>query len=262
MLCEQGLLDLDTPLSRYLPEPYLPDEPALEKMTARHVLSHTGGFPNWRGIDGLRALFQPGTSFHYSTEGLIYLQTVIEYKVGQPIEQILHRNVFSPFDMTDSRLEPEELSQFLPYLPSGRRAYGPISLNTTVLDYARFLIEMAWPGHKNERLLGPAFLAEVFRPHTQVGSQAGLSWGLGWGLQHTAGEEDSFWHWGARRNQTRSLVIGFPIKRSAIVIFTNQANGLEICEGIAQTGLDHPEPFPAFRWLLPAEQWRGDGLKN
>ena len=76
------------------------------------------------------------------------------------------------------------------------------------------------------------------------------------------GEETSFWHWGARRNHTRCLVIGFSVKRSAIIIFTNQANGLEICEGIAQTGLDHPEPFPAFRWLLPADRWRGDGLKD
>ena len=45
-LCEAGVLDLDTPLAGYLPEPYLPDEPRLELVTMRHVLSHTSGLPN------------------------------------------------------------------------------------------------------------------------------------------------------------------------------------------------------------------------
>ena len=44
-LFEQGVLDLDTPLARYLPVAYLPSEPFLPFMTARHALSHTTGFP-------------------------------------------------------------------------------------------------------------------------------------------------------------------------------------------------------------------------
>jgi hypothetical protein len=81
-------------------------------------------------------------------------------------------------------------------------------------------------------------------------------------LQHLHGEVNSFWHWGARRELTRSIVIGLPATQSAVVIFTNHPSGLTICEEIAQVALEYPEPFPAFGWLLPAENWRADGLIN
>ena len=44
---DQGKLDLDTPLSSYLPKSYVPDE-RVGKITARLVLSHRTGFPNCR----------------------------------------------------------------------------------------------------------------------------------------------------------------------------------------------------------------------
>ena len=47
-LVEEGRLDLDKPLVEYLDRPYLADEPRHRKITARMVLTHTSGFPNWR----------------------------------------------------------------------------------------------------------------------------------------------------------------------------------------------------------------------
>jgi len=59
-----GLLDLDTPLSTYLPEPYIPEDARLHRITARHVLSHTPGFPNWRPKEQpLRIHFPGGERF-------------------------------------------------------------------------------------------------------------------------------------------------------------------------------------------------------
>ena len=43
-LCDRGVLDLDTPLTKYMPERYLEGDPRLDLITARHVLSHTSGF--------------------------------------------------------------------------------------------------------------------------------------------------------------------------------------------------------------------------
>ena len=45
-LCEQGVLDLDTPLTKYTPDIFLKGDPRLELITPRRVLSHTTGFPN------------------------------------------------------------------------------------------------------------------------------------------------------------------------------------------------------------------------
>src|SRR5687767_348334 len=42
-LSAEGVLDLDTPLSEYLPQPYIPNEPRLHLITARHILSHNPG---------------------------------------------------------------------------------------------------------------------------------------------------------------------------------------------------------------------------
>src|SRR5260370_168114 len=47
-LCERGVLNLDKPLTQYTPERYLEGDPRLDLITARHVLSHTSGFQNWR----------------------------------------------------------------------------------------------------------------------------------------------------------------------------------------------------------------------
>src|SRR5580658_1850337 len=78
-LVEQGKLGLDVPLTTYLPKPYIPGDERLVKITARVVLSHRTGFPNWRGDDGLLPIyFTPGERFSYSGEGYVYLQRVVE----------------------------------------------------------------------------------------------------------------------------------------------------------------------------------------
>jgi CubicO group peptidase (beta-lactamase class C family) len=83
-LVEQRKLGLDVPLTTYLPKPYIQDDDRLNKITARIVLSHRTGFPNWRG-DGkpLAIHFTPGERFSNSGEGYIYLQHVVEQITGK-----------------------------------------------------------------------------------------------------------------------------------------------------------------------------------
>jgi CubicO group peptidase (beta-lactamase class C family) len=134
-------------------------------------------------------------------------------------------------------------------------------LITTAPDYARFLAGMLNPG-ACPVCLSDGLMAEMLTPQIKVGVQKDLYWGLGWGLQHIPGWGKSFWHWGARRQATRSFVMGHRERQSGVVILTDHANGLVICEKIAQIGLGCNEPFPAFRWLLPAESWRADGIAD
>ena len=101
-LVDQGKLDLDIPLSSYLPKPYVPDE-RVGKITARLVLSHRTGFPNWRGSDGLLPIyFSPGERFSYSGEGYIYLQRVVEQITGKTLDVYMDEVVFRPLGMTNS----------------------------------------------------------------------------------------------------------------------------------------------------------------
>jgi CubicO group peptidase (beta-lactamase class C family) len=82
-LVEQGKLGLDVPLTTYLPKPFIAADERLAKITARIVLSHRSGFPNWPADDGSVSIyFTPGERFSYSGEGYVYLQRVVEQITG------------------------------------------------------------------------------------------------------------------------------------------------------------------------------------
>src|SRR5438876_4692583 len=100
-LCEKGVIGLDTPLTKYAPKPFLEGDPRLELITARHVLSHTTGFQNWRSEkEPLKIHFTPGEKYLYSGEGYSYLQSVVTQVTGQPIEPYMKANLLVPFGMT------------------------------------------------------------------------------------------------------------------------------------------------------------------
>src|SRR5712691_90688 len=67
-LAAQGHLSLDAPLGHYLPN-YIPNDDRASRISAKHVLSHSAGLPNWRNADfPLKTYFQPGEQFSYSGE--------------------------------------------------------------------------------------------------------------------------------------------------------------------------------------------------
>ena len=76
---EEGKLDLDKPLFEYLSYPDIEYDDRYKKITARMVLSHRTGFPNWRENEKdkkLKIKFEPGTAYEYSGEGYQYLAEV------------------------------------------------------------------------------------------------------------------------------------------------------------------------------------------
>jgi CubicO group peptidase (beta-lactamase class C family) len=82
-LVNQGLLELDRPLTHYWPNEFAGADPLVDRVTARHVLSHTTGWPNWRPAgEPLPRKFVPGERFGYSGEGYVYLQRVVEHVTG------------------------------------------------------------------------------------------------------------------------------------------------------------------------------------
>src|SRR5205823_3170598 len=67
-LVDRGVLDLDKPLYEYLPNQRIEQDERYKQITARMILSHTSGLPNWGGTP-LRLLFAPGERWSYSSEG-------------------------------------------------------------------------------------------------------------------------------------------------------------------------------------------------
>ena len=87
-LCERGIMNLDTPLTKYTPERFLQGDARLDLITARHVLSHTSGFPNFRSKkEPLKIHFTPGEKWSYSGEGYSYLQSVVTHLTGGQVNR-------------------------------------------------------------------------------------------------------------------------------------------------------------------------------
>lgn len=103
-LRDEGLIDLDRPLASYLPGAYALEDARSKLITARHVLSHTSGFQNWRFAkeDKLQIAFDPGGRFQYSGEGYFYLQRVVEQITGRGITQYMAERVLAPLGMKSS----------------------------------------------------------------------------------------------------------------------------------------------------------------
>src|SRR5688572_8300779 len=102
-LAADGTIDLDRPLGEYLPLPN-PSDGAARPITARHVLSHTSGWRNWRFARDhvLTADFAPGSRFGYSGEGYYFLQRVVERVTGKGILRLTRERVFEPLGMRRS----------------------------------------------------------------------------------------------------------------------------------------------------------------
>jgi CubicO group peptidase (beta-lactamase class C family) len=102
-LASEGAFDLDRPLGEYVPLPNASDEPA-RRITARHVLSHSTGWRNWRQArdHALTADFAPGSRFGYSGEGYYFLQRVVERLTGRGLLRLTRERIFEPLGMKRS----------------------------------------------------------------------------------------------------------------------------------------------------------------
>lgn len=101
-LADSGELDLDRPLHSYVRTADA-DNPAMRKVTARHVLTHTTGLPNWRRAAGpLLPQRAPGSEFTYSGEGFFHLQRVLERLTRVPFARWMRETVLEPLGMTNS----------------------------------------------------------------------------------------------------------------------------------------------------------------
>jgi CubicO group peptidase (beta-lactamase class C family) len=266
-LADSGQFDIDTPLVKYLPGAYVESDERLNQITARMVLSHRTGFPNWRPRGGaLKILFTPGEKFSYSGEGFVYLQKVIEHLSGQPLDAFMKRVVFDPLGMTSSSYVWQERYQSLKaygHNPAGgvteRRqpteANAAASLNTTPSDYAKFVIAvMNGTGLKRETaklMLTPQIKVQEGCQNCVNNPGTGrllpdVSWGLGWGLQQTT-DGDSFWHWGDSNNDVQCYIVAYPKQKMGVMIFTDSGNGHSIIPSILAEAIGGQQP--AVAWL-------------
>ena len=104
-LVDKGLIDLDRPLVQYRRMDYLATHPWINQITARDVLRHSTGLPNWRkspATEKLVPMVQPGTRIDYSGEAIFWLQLAVEKITGQSLDESMQAHLFGPAGMQDS----------------------------------------------------------------------------------------------------------------------------------------------------------------
>jgi CubicO group peptidase (beta-lactamase class C family) len=119
MLVDEGKLDLDAPVQRYVPAFRGPGK---ERVTVKHLLTHSSGMPAWRPlyaeaktreaalalVDTTALLRQPGDTFTYSDLGAITLAQAVEAVSGERLNDFLATRLFGPLDMTATRFLPPQ----------------------------------------------------------------------------------------------------------------------------------------------------------
>jgi CubicO group peptidase (beta-lactamase class C family) len=243
-LCEKGVMGLDTPLTRYTSRRILGD-PRLDLITARHVLNHTTGFPNWRNDKEPFAIqFTPGARFQYSGEGFSYLQSIVEEVTRQPFENFMRANILTPFGMTSSQFgwdlayahriaKPHDQagkriarSYETPPSTSQRREnlarYGAAaSLLTTPTDYAKFVLEIINPKPADAFRLSEKSRKELLRAQVKIDDHQSES--LGWVIYRPKPGVTAFTHAG-QDSGYYCLVNASAETKSGVIVMMNGDN--------------------------------------
>lgn len=275
-LVDQGILSLDKPVFEYLAEP-LPDYPAYQdlapdarykRITARMLLSHTSGFPNWRFLTPERKLninFEPGSRYAYSGEGINLLQLVVETITAKELSELMREQVFLPLGMSRTSMVWEQ--SFESDHASGHdeweRSLGPQkfdkpnaagSMWTTVSDFGRFLAAvMRAEGLRSDTrdlMLSPQIRIRSTRQFptlspdtTRANDSIRLSYGLGWGLYWTPSAKAFFKE--GHAPGSRNYAVGFD-NGTGLVIMTNSSNGERIFKELLETVLGNR--FTPIEW--------------
>lgn len=216
-LYEDGAIDLDAPLARYLPEFGVNGK---ERVTVRQVLTHQSGLIPFRsfhtlGVTTREALidaimneelqYRPGSDTRYSDLGMISLALAIERITGRPYAEYVRTEVFLPLGMHDTffrttgepdpSVVPTEIDRtFRARLMQGEvhdeaawilgGTAGHAGLFSTAADLARFGYMMVNDG----RINGRQFLKpETIRLFTTRADPDGSTRALGWDTRSTRG---------------------------------------------------------------------------
>ena len=242
LLVEDGKLQLDDPVRKYLPAAPRNWAP----ITIRHLLNHTSGLPTTPNGEFRRDYsddelleiiykqelnFPAGSHWSFSYTGYLTLGMLIKKATGESYAELLARRVFVPLRMQSTRL-----MDYLAIVPNRAAGYelrggdlrnqewvSPTANSTadgalifSALDFARW--EAAIFDHK---ILQPASWTEIARP-ARLHNAHTYPYGLGWFLEHSAGQD--IWRHAGSWQGFQSFVIRYLGDELTLIALTNSDN--------------------------------------
>ena len=169
-LVDQGKLDLDTPIVKYLPDFKTADPEATQKLTLRHLLSLSSGLPATADADlytardrqkvvadtaNIKPFAQPGQVWQYTNRNYVIAAAVLERITGQSWEDYVRQHIFNPLGMKTANFTVADMQKSADFAAAHQldvlkgmqpvplpeiTAYGPAgSINANVKEMAEYV---------------------------------------------------------------------------------------------------------------------------
>ncbi|MGH2758529.1 MAG: serine hydrolase domain-containing protein [Actinomycetota bacterium] len=259
-LVDEGLVELDAPVRRYLPDLDLADAKALGKITVRMLLTHTSGIEGdyfddfGRGDDGIEryvgsfsALGQihaPGEMWSYCNSGWTLLGRLVEKLREAPYHRVLRERLLAPLGLRATTVLMEEMlarscavGHLVPpgagdmivapqvMMSPSHAPAGSMTASTPaeVLGFVRMHLD-AGRAPDGTRVLSSQSTGAMQQPQVKLPrSSLGTEMGLGWILAEWDGER-VIGHGGGTIGQTSFLQV-LADRRFGVCLLTNSATG-------------------------------------
>ncbi|MFI7229364.1 serine hydrolase domain-containing protein [Nonomuraea angiospora] len=256
-LVDDGVLDLDRPVRDYLPGFRLSDPAATESLTARHLLTHTGGIDGNHFIDTGRnddaiekfvatlaeadQLLPPDTVLSYSNSGYVVLGRLVEVLRGKPFHDVLRERLVTPLGLRTAATDTYEAILHRAAVGHVQSGGEVVPVKAWAVSYysapsgshfaisARELLEFV-----RLHLTDPA-LAALREPQVESVPDFGggvIGWGLGWMLY----QDGVVGHTGVAKGQKAWLRV-VPSAGVAVAVLTNSAGGAPLAYEIFEAVL-------------------------
>ena len=245
-LVETGRLDLDAPIQQYVPGFPKKRWP----ITTRQLTSHTAGIRHYAGdfqgvlssaphfdsvTKGLTIfqddplLFEPGTSYAYSSYGWNLVSAVVEGASSTEFLAYMQREIFEPLNLRNTaadhvdaiiphrtgfyRRREDGTLLHAPYLDNSYKWAGGGFLSNAE-DLLRFASAHLQPGFFTQRTLDLLFTSQRLKSGKEVG--VGVGWRIG-----TDGKGRRILHHGGSIDGGRAMVMAFPESKVVVAMLGN-----------------------------------------
>ena len=253
MAVEEGKLALEDSPKRCLPYFSLKDAEADQKITLRHLLTHTSGLARtdlgWftgklsteeviRLAGGAEPIAKLGKEFHYNNVMYLAAGECVAAVMGKPYPDLLRERIFDPLGMKSANTSVAK-TLTLPARAVGYHEFGeqrarrPVpmrpldyvapagAINASARDMGQWLRLLLGRGAVDgQRLISEQNFARLWQPYIEVGP---FAYGLGWGLDKWNGKSQVAHDGGIDGFVTRVALL--PEENIAFGLFTNIDNG-------------------------------------
>ena len=267
-LAEQGTIDLDQPVKKYLPEFSIRTRfPNAPEITARHLLSHHSGLPamHFKGMWVVKpepiaafvarlkdeyAAYPPGQVFSPSFPGYDVLGRVLEIRCKQPFAMCMQEQLLTPLGMKHSTFDHERANRSLlsvhywkekPIAGQTIRDTPAAGLISSVTELSRFMQMLFANGSSNgKQIVKPRSISDMLRvQNTGVSLDLDTRVGMAWRLSGVRLPKSNTVAWLSNESPfARGRMVMVPEHKLGVIVLTNSSHSTEMVEKVSERLLE------------------------